>query len=191
MKQASFLPSLGLKHRPDHGGSLGQGKRKTARPFSHKHAVHVVLRSEKAKGTWSLLTSKNEKLVDRLLEACARRYHIKIYRFINVGNHLHLLVKAESRQYLVAKKEFQGFLRQFAGMIAFSITGAKKGAARGGFWRRLVYTTIVQWGRQYNAVKDYFTKNFFESKGLWAGKQDAWLTPWLESMISAGLGPPG
>jgi REP element-mobilizing transposase RayT len=191
MRQASFLPRLGFSHRPDHGGELRKGKRKVARPFSHKHAIHVVLRSERARGSWSLLARKNERLVERLLSVCARRYHLRLYRFVNVGNHLHLLIKAESRSYAVAKSEFQAFLRQFAGMIAFGVTGAKKGSAKGGFWHKLVYTTIVHWGRQYDRIKDYFTKNFFESKGLWAGKDDSWLSPWLKSMIEAGIGPPG
>jgi hypothetical protein len=191
MKQASFLPGLRLNRRPDHGGELGRGKRKSARPFSHKHAIHIVLRSVRARGVWSLLLPRNERLVERLLNECSRRYHIKVYRFINVGSHLHLLIKTEARQYYVAKREFQGFLRQFAGAVAFKVTGARKGEAKGGFWHKLAYTTLVQWGRQYEAIKDYFTKNFFESKGLWAGKYDGWITPWLQSIVEAGAGPPG
>jgi len=189
-KQFSFLPKLRLNH----GGDIDKNKRKIARPFSHKHAIHVVFRSVKARGTWSLLTRANERLVKQLLNTCAGRYHIKVYRFENVGNHLHLLIQTEARQYQTAKREFQGFLRQFAGEIAFRITGAKKSTPRGGFWEKRVYSRLVTWGREFRSLCDYFTKNFFESKGLWAGAQDGWITPWLESMIEAGIavgvGPP-
>ncbi len=187
MKQASFLPKL----RMDHGGSLRNGKRKEARPFSHKHAIHLVLRSEKARGSWSLLTLSNESLVQKLLYKFAEKYQIRIYRFVNVGNHLHLLIKTQARQYTVAQKNFQNFLRCFAGAVAFWVTGAKKASPKGGFWEKLVYSRMVIWGKQFKSISDYFTKNFFESKGLWAGKEDGWLTPWLLSLIEAGVGPPG
>jgi hypothetical protein len=190
MKQTSFLPKLGPKFRPDHGGEINKGKRKSARPFSHKHAIHVVFRSIKARGHWSLLTRPNEKLVTRLLDVCAKRYHIKVYRSVNVGNHLHLLIKTEAKHYTAAQADFQNFLRQFAGAVAFFVTNAKKSEPKGGFWDKLVYSQIVNWGRQYKSVRDYFTKNFFESKNLLAGPQDGWLTPWLLSMIEAGVGPP-
>ena len=186
MKQASFLPSLKL----DHGGDLRKGKRKIARPFSHKHAVHLVLRSVKARGHWSLLTRANEHLVEKLLKACAAQYHIKVYRFVNVGNHLHLLIKTEAKQYVSAKRDFHAFLRQFAGAVAFQITGAKKASPKGGFWEKLAYSRIVSWGREYQGMKDYFTKNFLESKGLWWGKGDSWLRPILVSLRKAGVGPP-
>jgi len=184
-KQFSFLPKLRL----DHGGDIRKNKRKIARPFSHKHAIHVVFRSAKARGTWSLLTRENERTVKKLLDTYAYKYHIKVYRFENVGNHLHLLIKTETRKFHTAKREFQGFLRQFAGEVAFIVTGAKKSTPKGGFWEKRVYSRLVTWGREFRAIGDYFSKNFFESKGLWAGKKDGWITPWLESMIEAGMVP--
>ena len=186
MKQASFLPKLPR----DHGGDLRAKKRKTARPFSHKQAIHVVFRSSNARGKWSMLTRNNERLIQKLLNECKARYHIRVYRSVNVGNHLHLLVKTETRQYAIAKTEFQAFLRRFAGAVAFQITGARKTKPRK-FWNKLVYSRLVTWGREHEVLHDYLTKNFFESKGLWWGPNDSWFRPVRESLIAAGLGPPG
>ncbi len=55
MKQQSFLPKLPTAH----GGDLRNGRRKVARPFSHKNAIHVVLRSHRARGRWSMLARAN------------------------------------------------------------------------------------------------------------------------------------
>jgi hypothetical protein len=98
-----------------------------------------------------------------------------------VGNHLHLLVRTPTRT------AFKAFLRELAGAIPMIVTGAKKGralprkkaaaiaghgesgadaAAARGFWDYLPYTRIVRWGRDFNNVKEYFIKNFFEAAGL-------------------------
>lgn len=68
-----------------------------------------------------------------ILNACAKRYGIRVYRFVNVGNHLHLLVKCQARAYSNAKKDFQSFTREFAGAVAFDpfaddLAGAMSGA---------------------------------------------------------------
>ena len=168
MRQTSFLREFG-KHVVAHGSDINTGKRKEARPFSHKHPIHLVFRSSRAKGAWNLLLPKNARRVERVLKTCSEAYGIKVYRFVNVGNHLHVLVKTEARQRLQARENLASFLRRFAGEVAFQITGAKKGAGKGGFWDRLVYSRIVSWGRQYDIISLYFTKNFFESVGLWTG----------------------
>ncbi|MGK5089817.1 hypothetical protein WDW86_19880 [Bdellovibrionota bacterium FG-2] len=192
MKQLSFLPKL----RIDHGGEIRKGQRKEARPFSHKNAIHVVLRSSHAKGAWSFLTARNQARVKRILENCAKTHHIKVYRQINVGNHLHLLVKTETKQYTVAKQEFHAFLRRFAGEIAFQITGAKKGEAfrdpktGQGFWDKLLYSRLVTWGREFRALANYFTKNLLETFGVARGIDAAILGKVLSSLRAAGFAPP-
>jgi len=165
MKQASFLPSLRLEH----GGDVCQGRRKVARPFSHKHPIHLVLRSSRARGRWSLLTRDNARRIEKLLNACAKKHRIQVYRFVNVGNHLHLLIRTTASGYLAAKQDFQGFVREFAGSIAFQVTGAKKANAKGRFWDKTLYSRLVSWGREFKRVTEYFTKNFLEARGLWTG----------------------
>jgi hypothetical protein len=49
------LPGFSFKTRSTHGGELARGKRKTMRPLDPKQALHLVLRSSKAKGSLSML----------------------------------------------------------------------------------------------------------------------------------------
>lgn len=54
-----------------------------------------------------------------------------VYRFANVGDHLHLLVKANDR------KDLADYLRVLAGRIAVTVSGARKHVKRiGKFWDR-------------------------------------------------------
>lgn len=123
-----------------------------------------MLRSSRARGPWSLLHPKNEPHVKRAVEESARKYGIRIYRFANVGNHMHLLVMTRSRS------AFQGFLREISGGIAALVTGARKAHPIGSpgerFWDFLAYTRIVSWGRDIRNLELYFIKNLFEAAGL-------------------------
>lgn len=179
MKQLSFLPKINLSASLAHGGSTRKRKRKTARPFDLNRPLHVVMRSSRARKEWSLLRPKNRDLVEKTLKCCARRYGVKIYRFVNVGNHLHLLISATAARHECSKSQRNGFaradlaafLRQFAGSIAFRITGASKTNPVGRFWDELVYSRIVSWGREFETVMRYLVKNIFEAAGLWNRKK--------------------
>jgi len=95
--------------RTAHGGAVRRGRRKLERPVSTRRPMHVVLTSERARGSWSL--RKHERAVRETLRQTARRFDLKIYGFANVGSHLHLLVRVRRRD------AFQGFLRSFAGIV--------------------------------------------------------------------------
>ena len=130
-----------------------------ARPIDPKRAIHLVLKSQKAKGSDSFLQPKHEKRISALIEEASRHYGVKVYRFTNVGNHLHLLVKTQTR------RGFQNFLRVITGKIAILITKAKKGEKKGKFWDGLSFTRVVQWGKDFTNLDRYFTKNQIESFG--------------------------
>jgi REP element-mobilizing transposase RayT len=161
-RQFSFIPNL----PKDHGGSLRPRSRKTARAIDPKQLLHAVLKSSKARGEWSMLHRRHRLHVDEAVTRIAKRYGVRVYRYANVGNHAHLLVKTPSR------KAFQRFLKELTGTIALIVTGAKKGAAlsknenQRGFWDQLAYTRIVSWGREFRTVEAYFLKNLFEAAGL-------------------------
>lgn len=142
-----------------HGSNLRQGKRKIARPIDPKRAIHIVLKSNKARGACSLLQPKRAKRIDDLIEKSAIRYKIKIYRFVNVGNHVHLLIKTSNRIH------FQNFLRTITGKIAILVTGAKKGQKKGKFWDGLTFTRVVNWGKDFEAMGRSLLKNQIESFG--------------------------
>ena len=128
-RQLSFLRRLELeKRRTEHGGEIRRGLRKLERPIDLRRPLHVVLRSSRARGAWSLRLQTNQRIVRWVLRHFAKRYSIRIYEFANSGNHLHLLLRSKCRLGL------QNFLRTFAGITARLVTGARKGWAVGRFW---------------------------------------------------------
>lgn len=163
------LPGLNLKSiKASHGGELVKGKRKEARPFRSKQAMHVILRSTKARGAHSLLHPNHAGLIKQLIFKLKNRWGVSVYHYANVGNHLHLLVRCRS------KRSWQGFIRALAGQIAMIVTGSRKGqgltrSARNlerGFWDHLVFTRLVTFGRDFNYVAKYLSQNIWEATGL-------------------------
>jgi hypothetical protein len=143
-----------------HGGSYAKGKRKTARPIDTKKPIHLVLKSTKAIGQKSFLHPKNRKLVDETVYKYAKRFGIRIYTYSNSGNHLHLNVRAKSRQL------FQSYLRTISGIIPRVILKAKKGEPKGKFWDALAFTRVADWGRAYQNLKSYIVQNILEAAGV-------------------------
>jgi REP element-mobilizing transposase RayT len=141
----------------EHGGTVRRSRRKTERPVSTRFPMHVVLHSQRAYGSWSL--RRHERGVRQALAACARRNGVKVHGFANVGSHLHLLVRARRRE------AFQGFLRSFAGIVARTVTGARKRnpLAGGRFWSALAWSRVVYWGRDYRSVRHYIFRNQIEA----------------------------
>jgi REP element-mobilizing transposase RayT len=167
LKKESYLPGFNSKTVAfSHGGDLALGKRKIRRPIDPKQALHVVLRSSKARGAFSMLHAKNSEHIQQLTRKLSQRWGVQLYRYANVGNHIHLLVKVPSRAI------WQHFIRELTGGIALIVTGAKKGLGLErnetgrGFWDRLVFTRIVSFGRDFNGVMKYLIKNLFEAVGL-------------------------
>jgi REP element-mobilizing transposase RayT len=145
----------------EHGGSLRKGQRKIRRPFDSKRPLHLVLRSSKAKGAWSFLAPMNKLWIEILIPELATRFGVKVYRFSNSGNHLHLLINAPSR------RAFQSYLRSLSGLLARKITHARKGhpIIGGKFWDELAFTKVLSWGREFLNAQAYLVKNAIEGLG--------------------------
>lgn len=140
------------------GGALAVGVRKTTRPVSTKQTMHLVLRSEMAKGRYSLLLPKNARLFHHLMSIYANRFDIRIYNFAIVGNHAHLLVRAKSR------RGFQNFLRVFPGQLAQRLTKSVRGMPlKRRFWSLIAFSRIVQWGKSFEIANKYITKNIHQA----------------------------
>lgn len=100
--------------------------------------------------------------IKKLVYRRAEMSGVKIFEYANSGNHLHLLVRATS------KDGFKRFLRTITGIIARRITGAVKGRATGKFWDELAYTRIVTWGRDLFNTRFYVLMNELEASGVWS-----------------------
>lgn len=153
-------PDLFGKHSLEFGGTSTRGKRKTARPIATKRAMHVVLRSSRARGSWSLLDPGKRKVVNRATRAATERFAVRVYDRANVGNHLHFVLKARTHD------AYRAFIRYLSGRIAFEVTGAKKGRAAGRFWDAIPYSRVLEWGRDFINARVYVTKNLFEGEGV-------------------------
>lgn len=110
-KQLSFIPNNKTNQR-FFGGALLVGRRKTPRPINTKEPIHLVMRSQYAHGNRSFRSSRNVKIIERILERAAYKYQIKIYRKAIQSNHIHLIVKVPS------KKLYKAFVAVIAGKIA-------------------------------------------------------------------------
>lgn len=158
-KQLGF-DILNTKNPKHFGGEyLKNSNAKTKRPFSSKKAMHLVLRSTMAKGPLSLLR-KNPK-ISEIVFAQAKKAGVKVYRFANAGNHIHLIVLASSR---IA---FKRFIRAISGLIARLILGAEKGRAKAvKFWDKRPFSRILEWGRDFKISCDYLLQNTLEAFGF-------------------------
>jgi hypothetical protein len=146
--------------RVEHGGEVRKGVRKLRRPFDPKRPLHLVVRSSRAKGTWSMRQFSKAPLIKALAYRLAERNQIKIYEYANAGNHLHLLLKAKTRE------GFKKFLRTLTAIVARIVTGAKKGNPVGKFWDELAYTRLVNWGRHFFRGRYYVIQNRLEAAGV-------------------------
>ena len=128
-----------------------------ARPRSTKEAMHLVLRSDHARGQKSL--RKYDRVVRLVIEKIARRHGEKVYRIVNAGNHLHITLKL-SKQFL-----WTGFISGITGGIARAV-GFKREHTKAGFWNSRPFTRLIAWGRDYDVIKDYQTLNELEADGV-------------------------
>lgn len=166
-RQLSFLDlsknskTEDFSRRTIHGHETQKGRRKLFRPLDTRKPLHLVFRSDRAKGPWSLKRFKHIEQIRRLTYTLARKNQVKIIQYANGGNHLHLLVHAKDRN------GFKRFTRTLTGLIARLVTGAKKGSPiPGKFWNSLFFSRVIEWGRAYFAAKYYVIQNELESEGL-------------------------
>ncbi len=144
-KSRSFLACTKLKKPKAFGGSLAKkGKRKQARPIDINKPIHLVLRSKENRLFRSML------YVEYYTQNFADQFDVKIYRMATVSNHIHLLVKFNSKECYIR------FIRALTGSLAKKLNTK---------WECLPYTRVVTWGREFDAVKKYVTLNMLEAFG--------------------------
>ncbi len=172
------------------GGTLLLGKRKSKRPFSSKHSLHLVLRSSWARGEHSFLRKHNKSAIERLIFRTASKYHIRVYQRAIVGNHLHLVIRAKQRQ------QYHIFIRVLASQIASHVMKRQsfrifkkslvrvfmQGEKRGDphhyrvseeqqgkeqqFWQMRPFSRVLTWGRDFKTACAYVQKNTLEALGF-------------------------
>jgi REP element-mobilizing transposase RayT len=162
-KQQDMFP----KSEKAYGGSLRNTRkgRQGARALTTSGTIHLVLRSTKAKGSWSFTLAKNKNLIRATLKKYAQRNFIKIISVANVGNHLHIHLKLTHQHY------YKSFIRSIAGVIALKIMKAGPNAAKvkchkDRFWDYRPFTRIITSFRHFVNTQDYIAINQFEGIGI-------------------------
>jgi REP element-mobilizing transposase RayT len=137
----------------------GQGlKRIQRRPVLPKRPHHITLRASQARGEWSFLKPKNYAAVRTILKRQADRHFVKLESWVNVGNHLHLKVRPQTRA------GFANFLRSSTCLISRAVTKARKGrplAKR--FFDVLAWSRVLLTYTEEKLHARYFDENALEA----------------------------
>lgn len=156
--QATFVGDDFKRLSDCFGGSLLKGNPKMARPLDSKMPIHLVLRAEKS---LMRLPHTFGKVNVAVASAC-KRHGVTLYKYANVGNHLHLLIRLSQR------RRWAAFIRELCGRVAQlaqSLGGKMKAADR--FWKCRPFTRIVRgWTRAFKLAKDYVELNILEAQGF-------------------------
>ena len=180
--------SLFKKGSQAFGGTLFKKRKGRAhpRPLYTRYTMHLVLRSQKAKGEWSFKRAKNETQIKDLVKKFAERHGVRILTMANVGNHLHFQMKLSNRY------TYPRFIRALSAAIAMKITGCnrwsrKKYKEKFGeklkFWDYRPFTRIIQSYRALLRLRDYIAINQLEGLG-YAREKARFIVAWDAHLAS-------
>src|SRR3954469_12864898 len=94
------------------GGSLlKESHAKSKRPLDSKLPIHLVLRAVKG----GMRMPKTLGKVNQTVAKTAKKHGVTIYRYANVGNHIHMIIKIPSRP------RWAPFIRELTGRISQTV----------------------------------------------------------------------
>lgn len=149
-RQLSLVPRK--REDYEYGGSLLVGKRKRKRPVSTKAPMHLVLKSQKAKGKFAFNPSNRK--IKNLIFKMGHCFQVRILTVALNWSHIHLVVQVRER------KSYVNFIRALTGAMVLLLKAPK------GFFDLRPYTKIGTWGRQLRNWFEYSVKNQIEAAGL-------------------------
>ena len=142
-------------------GSREYKSNKKKRPFLKNHAMHLTLRSEIAKGPFSMAAPRTRVWLKGYVSTLSRKMGIRLYHFSNNGSHLHLVIMP------VSLKQLGNFLRVLGGRIPRRVLGAEKGKGKGiPFWVGRPYTRVLSWGRELKMPCSMFKETCSKRLGV-------------------------
>jgi REP element-mobilizing transposase RayT len=156
----AFLPGFDMKKKLAFGGSSLKSHPKEARTLVFSQAIHLVMRSTKARGRHSFLFQAQG--VERLIRLQAEKANVRVYDIANAGNHLHLIIKVPS------PRLYRRFIRSLSGLLVRKVMGTQRGKPLNleKFWDARPFTRIVSWGKDYDGLKNYLEINRGEVQGF-------------------------
>jgi REP element-mobilizing transposase RayT len=151
MRQLSF--DFTKNYKKEFGGSLLLGKRKSKRPLSTKHPLHLVLKSS-YKGVFN----PSNKSLRELIQKQSKRFGIKIYDYAVNWSHIHLIIRIKDRT------DYLKFIRAITSIIALR---AKEFDSKfDQVFTLRPFTRILSWGRDFRNALSYQVLNQLEAVGL-------------------------
>ncbi|MCC6277937.1 MAG: transposase [Oligoflexia bacterium] len=171
MKSRNSQLQLLQSQTKGYGGELMKTRKGRAhgRPLDTRHSMHLVLRSSKAKGSWSFKTTKNQEKIKLIISKFSNKYGIRILSLANVGNHLHFHIKLSTRF------AYKPFIRAVTSSIAMAVSGFNRWSRDSDkldqieslrFWDYRPYTRVVLGYRALLCLSDYIQLNQFEGFGV-------------------------
>ena len=129
--------------------------RRRARPFDKSKAMHIVMHTH-LKGAFHIRSIRT--WLKGYVPLLAHKKGIRLYHFAIVSNHLHIVLRAGSKQALSI------FLRVLAGVIARRVLRADRGRkAQVKMWLKRPYSRVLSWGREFHNVLYYVHRNLLEA----------------------------
>ncbi len=166
-----------------YGGDLLKKRkgRRGPRPLDTKNSMHLVLRSNHARGHWSFRVGDNPRKIAKILKRFAQKYGVRILSVANAGNHLHLHIQLGHRY------GYKPFIRATTAAIAMAITGMsrwKKLDLR--FWDQRPYSRVVIGRHAWAHLTKYIRVNQLEGMGYPRATAKAVMS-WADMATLSGL----
>lgn len=128
--------------------------------------MHVVLKTQLAKGEWSFLKGARRQQIKNLVMQVADQFHVKLLSGANVGNHIHLHLKFSKHA------QYKAFIRVLTARIAFLVTKASKvkplvdsQGRKLSFWTQRPVTRFVHGFKDCLRIENYLGINRLEGYG--------------------------
>lgn len=117
------------------------------------------MRTEWAKGRYSFLKPNVARSLEYLIAQCARRSGVRIYRYQNVGNHIHLVIRLRRRRSWLA------FSRSFTSLLKARLELLWNMKIKKLFDHR-PFTRVGSWDWEFRVLSDCSLKNLLDSWGV-------------------------
>ncbi len=151
MRQVSF--GFLKDCRKEFGGSLLDGKRKSKRPLSTKHPMHLILKSS-CNGVFN----PGNISLEKLLRSQGKKFGLKIYDLALNWSHIYFILKIENR------KNYNKFIRSLTAILAKRIRKLKPELAV--IFELRPFTRSLSWGRDFKRGLEYVILNQMEALGF-------------------------
>ncbi|MBC7371933.1 MAG: transposase [Bdellovibrionaceae bacterium] len=135
------------------GGSLLNGKRKSARTLSTRNPIHAVLKTSAHR-----CFTPGNGTVEKLIRDHASRCEIKLYRISLNWSHVHMIFLIPSRS------AYKKFIRTLTSALVSHFSKVTGNNLKNIFDFR-PFTRILAWGRDLKRVLDYHDLNDLEGFG--------------------------